>query len=90
MAMSTQWIKTSRDVYFAIYSEHRKNLVAFAAFTSSGDGDPLSAHPAHMTEWGFKGADAPIIKCDGKKEDRHQQVYDWEYFIACNTEDEEG
>lgn len=79
----TAWIKTTEKVYIAIYVEHNKALRVFGTCTLP-EGNPRLGHinPYILTEWGFVGADEPIIKSVATKKNRHQKEYDYEYFIA--------
>ena len=53
------WIETTREVYSAIYNRHVDNFLVFGTITD------MSADPRHlMTEWGFRGAETPLIKQD--------------------------
>ena len=88
--MSVIWRKTDKHIYGAIYREHWEELGVFGSCTAP-EGDPRLglASPYILTEWGFKGADDPIIKSIGTKEDRNQKEYDYEYFIAVFKQDED-
>ena len=58
--MEFKLIETSAIVYRAIYEQHRDELVVFGSYTEMDDhGDKLRAQ---MTDWGFKGAEHPIIR----------------------------
>lgn len=87
--MSVKWIKTDKHVYGAIYREHYKQLKAFGTCTCP-EGDPRlgKMNPYILTEWGFDGADDPIIKSIGEKETFEQKDYDYQYYIALTTQDE--
>jgi len=88
--MSVKWIKTDKHVYGAIYREHYNNLGVFSSCTAP-DGD-LSLglpYPYILTDWGFKGADEPLIRSVGRKDSKDQKDYEYEYFIALVTKDEE-
>ena len=82
--MKVQWIPTDKATFNAVFHTHRQDFGVFSSFTSQGDGDPLSAEPCSMTEWGFKDADVPLIKYErsGIKDNKTT-----EYWIALITED---
>jgi len=74
-----KWIKTTKEVYWTIYNQHKKDFCVFGTFTNTE-----SSHlggPEILTEWGFLEADEPLIKSVGKKTDEEK---DWayEYYIA--------
>ena len=81
--MPVRWIKTNQHVYGTIYREHHKEFSVLGSCTAP-DGNPQLglSDPYILTEWGFKGADEPIIKSILTKESRAQKEYDCEYFIA--------
>ena len=71
-----RWIETTREVYAAIYREHIGQLDVFA--TISRPEDDWYGDRQMMTEWGFKGADYPLIK--------HHEIgtpATHQYFIAA-------
>jgi len=88
--MSVRWIKTDKHVYGAIYREHHENMSVFGTCTAP-DGNPTLGimNPYILTEWGFKDSDEPIIKSVATKLDRHQEIYDYEYFIAVFVNDDD-
>jgi hypothetical protein len=72
------WEPTDKHVYGAIYREHNWQLVTFASFTNMEPSELGS--PEILTEWGFKGASAPLIKYQlrwehGRREDTEQAHY---------------
>ena len=88
--METRWKKTDKHVYGAIYREHYKDLGVFSSCTApDGDMSLGLANPYILTAWGFKDADEPLIQSIGRKDSREQKEYDYEYFIAVITHDEE-
>ena len=88
--MSVHWIKTDKHVYGAIYREHYKEFGVFGSCTApDGDSSLCITLPYILTEWGFKGADEPIIRSVGKKPNLDQKEYDYEYFIALVVHEED-
>lgn len=73
------WIETTREVYAAIYREHIGQLSVFGTISRPDDSWEGERHM--MTEWGFKGADAPLIKHDERGTPAVHQ-----YFIASVKE----
>lgn len=88
--LDVTWIKTDKHVYGAIYREHCESLAVFGTCTAP-EGDQLLgiSLPFMLTEWGFRGSDAPIIKSEARKDSMDQKEYDYEYFIASVKEDTE-
>ncbi len=78
--MKVTWVKTSKEVYSTLYKHHRDGMSVHGTITGGGWWDPDSKR--FLTEWGLKGADAPLIKSD-----RIGGV--WTYYIASISEDEE-
>lgn len=78
--MKVEWVETTREVYFAIYEQHCTDLVPHQTISYVG-------HPDYgyhmMTEWGFKRADAPVIKIDSRDINNRTQ----RYYIAAIKED---
>lgn len=62
-----RWIKTTAEVYNAIYGQHRKELCLHGTITDTSD---YHGAPRIMTEWGLPGADYPLIKYDIRGEDK--------------------
>lgn len=87
--MPVKWKSTDKHVYGAIYREHYKDLRTFATCTAP-DGNPQLSitTPYVMTEWGFKGADEPIIRIESHKKNVKQKDYDNEYFLAVVINEE--
>lgn len=56
------WVETTREVYAAIYRQHIGQLGVFGTISRGEDDWYGERHM--MTEWGFKGADFPLIKHD--------------------------
>lgn len=80
--MKVRWVKTSREVYAAIYSEYRGEMQVHGTCTrleNSSIGDRLI-----LTEWGLKGADAPIIRHEERGEEKEHS-----FFLACVLNDDE-
>lgn len=85
--LDNQWVKTSRDVYLKIYTEHKKDLVVFSQLTAV-EGDPRLglSKPYLMTEWGFSWSKIPLIKSEGTKESVEQKEWDMTYGLIIQTE----
>ena len=78
-----RWIKTDKHVYGAIYREHYKDLGVFGACTCpDGDMSLGCPNPYILTEWGFRGAEYPLIRSIQTKDYPNQEEYDIEYFIS--------
>lgn len=69
------WVKTDKHVYGSIYREHKEDLMVFSTF-SNPEPSHLSSQPQMMTEWGFKNADAPMIK----------SIVKWDHLDRVKTE----
>ncbi len=83
------WIPTNKHVYHAIYSEHEEKLSIFSTYSNpTGDDHVGSGYPEMRTQWGFKGADFPIIKCIGTKKNKEQKEYDYKHWIFMATKDD--
>lgn len=78
-----KWVETTREVYAAIFRQHIGQLTAFGTISNSEDGYYGERHM--MTEWGFKGADYPLIK----HEERGTPALH-RYFIASVKESSNG
>ena len=62
MIMDYKWIKTTADVYRAIYEVHKDDFTVFESYTNTDTiADKLKAQ---ITAWGFKEAEHPIIKSE--------------------------
>lgn len=61
-----RWLKTTREVYYAIYGQHHKELAVHGTVTDTGN---YNGEPHIMTEWGLPGADYPIMKYDRRGEE---------------------
>lgn len=85
--MTRTWIKTNAAVYHAIYATHRKDFSVFETLTDTvGE----FGQPTILTAWGFKDADAPLIKSIGKLPyglDSKVGNWEYEYFIASVREE---
>lgn len=65
---AVRWVKTTREVYDAIYGQHRNELRVHGTISDSGGYH--GGEPRIMTEWGLPGADYPLIKYDIRGEDK--------------------
>lgn len=82
--MDCEWIKTTVEVYRAIFKEHGEDFQVFGTCSAPEGNLSLGImQPYMLTEWGFKDATEPIIKSIATKKDIHQKEYDYKYFIAC-------
>ena len=87
------WVETSVEIYRAIYNRHREELTVFATCTESGP-NHMGLPPLILTEWGFKEADAALIKSEcraGTNEYRihHDPRDKWTYWLALVEQDTE-
>ena len=78
MSIIVDWIPTEHAAYSALYAVHHKELTVFGTHTCM-EGCEWHSRPYLMTEWGFKDADAPLLRsiCDGDREDGT-----WTYYVA--------
>ena len=84
--MSVRWIKTTREVYCAIYQQHHEDLFPIETLT---DNDGRFGEPKMLTVWGFWEADCGLIKSVGTEPDGIGKWTKWEYFIACMRKDQD-
>lgn len=74
--MTARWIETTQEVYGKIYTTHGRQFQVFGTYTHASE-------PVEMlTEWGFEGADYPLIKSE-------RRGSEYKYFIASVTKDDE-
>jgi len=74
--MSVRWIETTQEAYSVIYIKHGKQFEVFGTYTHCDE-------PVEMlTEWGFAGADYPLIKSWRRGEE-------YKFYIASVTKDSE-
>ena len=86
----TSWINTDKHVFNSIYFEHREALVPFGTFTDvSGDSYTGYGYPYILTEWGFRNADAPIMRHVRKNPSRIETEEIDEYSLAVILDVEE-
>ncbi len=83
MTIRVKWIRTTPEAYRAIYVSHRDQLQVFGSFTNCHNNSQFGEHHI-MTEWGFKDADAPLIKYD-ERGDGEPVITHW--IAQVNTED---
>jgi hypothetical protein len=69
-------------VYSAVYGKHAESFCVFGTYTRMSDFEKESDDSHIMTEWGFKGADFPIIKSE-------KRFGEWRYYIALNTAEDD-
>ena len=88
--MAVRWIQTDKHVYGAIYREHREEFCVFGSCTCpDGDMELGRVNPYILTEWGFKEATEPLIKCEQSKGSVHEKEWQFKYFIASVICEEE-
>ena len=76
------WVETTAEVYRAIYSQHGKDFGVHGSFTDMDGTHPVGfGKPTILTEWGFRGADEPLIKSIGTKENEEDKDFEYQYFI---------
>lgn len=73
--MKVRWIESNKYVLGVISMAHKDQMQVFATFSNPAPSE-LSMHPEMMTEYGLRGADAPLIK----------YVTKWEYEKRDTTE----
>lgn len=73
------WVKTTRECYAAIYREHIGQLTVHGTITRPERDHYGERHI--MTEWGLRGADAPLIKHE-ERDGEHS------FYLACVKENE--
>ncbi len=84
-----RWIRTDKHVYGAIYREHHDKLRVFGSCSApEGDMRLGITLPYMLTEWGFEGSDAPLIKSIATKDSMEQKDYDYKYYIALIRKEE--
>jgi len=78
--MEYKWIKTTPEVYRAIYNQHKADFVCFESYTEmDSHGKKLKAQ---ITAWGFGDAEHPIIRSELMNFD------EWEYYLLRTAYDE--
>lgn len=86
--VSVKWFPTDKHVFGVIFREHKPELTTFSSF-SNPEPSELSSEPQMMTEWGFKGADAPLIKHRVYWEHGNREMTELhEYWIAIHKGEE--
>ena len=75
-------IETTAEVYRTIYGQHRDNMCVFESFTDVDGTLGFTSCPKMETFWGIKGSCFPLIASIAKKENRHQQDWDYKYYIV--------
>lgn len=79
--MEYKWIKTTPEVYRAVYAQHKDDLVCFESYTAmDSHGEQLKAQ---ITGWGFADAEHPIIRSELRNFD------EWEYYLLRTAYDDE-
>lgn len=78
--MEYTWIKTTAEVYRAIFNEHKDLFTVFESYTNNDE--ETDSLKDQITAWGFKDADHPVIKS------KMNNFTDWEYYLIHQvTED---
>mgnify|MGYP000574939541 CR=1 FL=1 len=83
--LETVWIPTEHAVYAAIYAVHHRELTVYATHSCSEGGCEFHGESHVMTEWGFKGADGPLIRSVGCGDEL--ETRQWVYYIAQSMEE---
>lgn len=88
MSKEIYWVRTTEEVFFAIFMQHRKEMGVFGTCTCP-DGDMLLGHtnPYIMTEWGFERSDFPLIREIRTKKSLEQENWDFEYSLSILKEE---
>jgi len=86
MACEYKWIPTTLEVYLAIYNQHKDSFSVFETLT---DMEGRFGVPRIVTAWGFKTADAPLIRSEATKERGAVEWQKWKYHIALVTHGED-
>lgn len=81
MSLSVTWLPTDKHVYGAIYREHAEQLSVFGTRTEM-EGSEAHDGKYILTEWGFKDADAPLIRSINDNDT-------WTFWIALVREERE-
>lgn len=76
--MNYQWIKTTKEVYRAIYNTHKEELVVFESYTHNCF--EKNTLKAQITAWGFNDAGHPIIKSELR------DYTEWTYSLLLTAE----
>lgn len=79
--MKITWQETTETVYCVIWIQHNKQLEVFGTFTNL-ESNSRFGNPKIFTEWGFKGADVPIMKSQRTKNSDEQKDWDYKYYLA--------
>ncbi len=82
--MRTVFAETTKEVFYAIYDEHKERLGVFGT-VSRPDGGYYGS-PEMMTEWGFKTSDTPIIKSVAQKNNPEDE-WSWKFYIIIGIKD---
>lgn len=71
------WIKTTPEVYYAIYNYHKEDLHCFESYTDMElSGKQLKAQ---ITGWGFKESQHPIIRSELRN------FGEWTYYLLLTA-----
>lgn len=88
MSKEIYWVKTTEEVFFAIFMQHKKEMGVFGACTyPEGDARLGISNPYVMTEWGFERSDFPLIRETRTKESLEQENWDFEYSLSILREE---
>ena len=71
--MSTE---ITAEEYKKIFAENTGNMVVHATFTDmTGSGYEWSnGNPQHMTEWGLRDADSPLVRLESETIDGKEEI----------------
>ncbi len=83
-----QWTKTTEEVYNAIQKAHSPRFKVFGSFTNMESNSRLG-NPKILTEWGFVGADHPLIRAVDTK-DSDESEWQCGYYLWAGVCDKEG
>lgn len=93
--MEISWLKTSMQVYNAIFDYHREELQVYGTFTDPTGSWPDGFHGTAriMTMWSLKGSDCPLLKEEGtaklSEPTESPKDYDWKFYITLVKEETE-
>jgi hypothetical protein len=86
MSLKYTWKKTTPEVYRYLRHTHWEEMQPFATITNL-EGNSWLGERHIMTEWGFKGADAPIVKVDERGSIEKPEVTYWLAFVTKDDTD---
>lgn len=82
-----RWRKTTKHIYAAITAEHGEQLAVFGSFSNPTGNNPIGrGYPEMETEWGFEGADFPLLRHTWKERGNGRENF---YWLAIPEQDDE-